>query len=166
MIPVSVAQPVPVYPGWAGAHGGADLRPAPRAPGRNLRPAPRAPVRPGPHPGHDTWVTPPHHFCLVPTRRPASSRTHPQYHRLLIWPGRGQAAGSLRFKCLCKHQLSRTPGPGRRHMRRRTAAPRAGKRQRRRCAPPPPRGVSAIWKTLRICNMERQSILVNEVSNN
>ncbi len=36
------------YPiaGLAGAHGGADLRPAPRSPRRNLRPTPRAPVRP------------------------------------------------------------------------------------------------------------------------
>ena len=40
----------------AGAHGGADLRPAPRAP-----------VRPGPHPGHDTRVTQPDLFCQVLT---------------------------------------------------------------------------------------------------
>jgi hypothetical protein len=33
-------------PGWAGAHGGADLRPAPRAP-----------VHPGLHPSRCTWVT-------------------------------------------------------------------------------------------------------------
>ena len=32
--------------GWQGRNGGADLRPAPRAPDRNPRPAPRAPVRP------------------------------------------------------------------------------------------------------------------------
>ena len=30
--------------GWQGRNGGADLRPAPRAPDRNPRPAPRAPV--------------------------------------------------------------------------------------------------------------------------
>jgi hypothetical protein len=41
-------------PGLAGAHGDAELRPAPRAPEQNLRPAPRAPVRPGPHPGHES----------------------------------------------------------------------------------------------------------------
>ncbi len=35
---------------WAGAHGGTDLRPAPRAhPEQNLRPAPRAPERPRPN---------------------------------------------------------------------------------------------------------------------
>ena len=33
-------------PGLAGALGGADQRPAPRAPGQNQRPAPRAPERP------------------------------------------------------------------------------------------------------------------------
>ena len=32
--------------GLAGALGGADQRPAPRAPGQNQRPAPRAPERP------------------------------------------------------------------------------------------------------------------------
>jgi hypothetical protein len=45
-----------------GARGGADLRPAPRAPEQNLRSAPRAPVRPEPHPGHGAWVTQTHHF--------------------------------------------------------------------------------------------------------
>ena len=35
-------------PGWAGALGSADRRPAPRATGRNMRPAPRAPERPAP----------------------------------------------------------------------------------------------------------------------
>jgi hypothetical protein len=38
-----------LLPGWAGAHGGADLRPAPRAPEQNVRPAPRAPERPRPN---------------------------------------------------------------------------------------------------------------------
>ncbi len=54
--PAALPQAPPCLPqlaGWAGAHGGANLCPAPCAPGRILRPAPRAPVRPGPHPGHE-----------------------------------------------------------------------------------------------------------------
>ena len=38
------------YAWLAGPHGGADLRPTTRAPGRILLPAPRAPVSPGLHP--------------------------------------------------------------------------------------------------------------------
>jgi hypothetical protein len=38
-----------VGPGWAGAHGGVGLRPAPHTPEQNVRPAPRAPERPRPN---------------------------------------------------------------------------------------------------------------------
>ncbi len=65
-------------PGLAGAHGGADLRPALRAPGQNLRPAPRAPVRPGPNPGHDARSGPGHDARLGPglTASPILSSPH------------------------------------------------------------------------------------------
>ena len=54
--------------GLAGALGGADQHPAPRAPGQNQRPAPRAPERPGSRPGFTIPGHPPDIFCPGLTR--------------------------------------------------------------------------------------------------
>jgi hypothetical protein len=61
----------------------------PRARARAPEQILQAPVRPAPRPGHDARVASPHLLCPVLTSAGGASI---KYHRLLIWPGSGQAA--------------------------------------------------------------------------
>jgi hypothetical protein len=95
--------------GWAGAHGGADLRPAPRAPEQNLRPAPRAPVRPRPngragssrsrsatHPAQISRIA----GCAAHPARPGRRRAHRKFRDGLAAAASSGMAGTRSALCL------------------------------------------------------------------
>ena len=102
----------------AGAHGGADLRPAPRAPEQNLRPAPRAPVRPGPHPVPGSPRLPYTLLSSADARsgvlKVTSAPQDLEYHRLLVQQVAavrppGPPSRSPRRRAVCRVQRCRKP---------------------------------------------------------